>query len=91
MAERSLRMQPPDAAALVAELRANPPAEVGGHAVTTTSWFDEAGLLRLQLGDAVRLQIRPSGTEPKVKLYAEGIDTDPNDALDALVAVVSPD
>ena len=91
MAERSLRMQPPVAAALVAELRASPPAEVGGHAVTETSWFEEAGLLRLQLGDAVRLQIRPSGTEPKVKLYAEGIDTDPNDALDALVALVAPE
>jgi phosphomannomutase len=89
MAERSLRMQPPDAAALVAELRAHPPAEVGGHPVTATNWFEEAGLLRLQLGESVRLQIRPSGTEPKVKLYAEGIDTDPNAALDALVALVS--
>ena len=90
MAERSLRMQPPDAAALVAELRAHPPATVGDHAVTATNWFDEAGLLRLQLGDALRVQIRPSGTEPKVKLYAEGIDIDPNDALDALVALVAP-
>lgn len=89
MAERSLRMQPVDAAALVAELRANPPVEVGGHAVTATSWFDEAGLLRLQLGESLRVQIRPSGTEPKVKLYAEGIDTDPNEALDALVALIS--
>ncbi|MFT3853176.1 MAG: hypothetical protein QM733_10620 [Ilumatobacteraceae bacterium] len=89
MAERSLRMQPSEAAALVAALRANPPGEIGGHAVTATSWYDEAGLLRLQFGDALRLQIRPSGTEPKVKLYAEGIDIDPNPALDALVALVS--
>ncbi len=87
MAERSLRMQPPEAAALVADLRANPPAEVGGRPVTATMWYDEAGLLRLQLGDAVRVQIRPSGTEPKVKLYAEGIDVDPTDALDALAAL----
>ena len=89
MAERSLRMQPPDAAAVVAALRAEPPAEIGGWAVTEVAWFEEAGLLRLQLGDALRVQIRPSGTEPKVKLYAEGIDTDPNPALDALVALVT--
>ena len=30
-------------------------------------WFEEAGLLRLSLGDSLRLQVRPSGTEPKVK------------------------
>ena len=84
MAEKSIRMAPAEGAALVARLRAEPPAEVGGHAVTSVEWFPEAGLLRLQLGDAVRLQVRPSGTEPKVKLYGEGIDTDPMPLLEAL-------
>ena len=51
-------------------------------AVSEVEWFDEAGLLRLQLGPELRLQLRPSGTEPKVKLYGEGIDIDPAPYLD---------
>ncbi|MCU1501187.1 MAG: pgm [Ilumatobacteraceae bacterium] len=88
MAERSVRMEPADAKALVAALKANPPSTLAGSPVTSVEWFDEAGLLRLQLGPALRVQIRPSGTEPKVKLYAEGIDTDPQQALDALTALL---
>lgn len=73
----SVRMNPADAAAVVARLRATPPMSIGGRAVTDTQWFPEAGLLRFQLGDELRLQIRPSGTEPKVKLYGEGLELDP--------------
>jgi phosphomannomutase len=83
-ADLSLRMTPAEAAAAVAELRADPPREINGRTVTDTRWYPEAGLLRLQLGDEIRLQIRPSGTEPKVKLYAEGLDLDPTPWLDAL-------
>jgi phosphomannomutase len=36
----------------------------------------------------VRLQVRPSGTEPKVKLYGEGIGNDPADLLAALAALI---
>jgi phosphomannomutase len=89
MAEQSLRMPPADGAAAVARLRAQPPTEVGGHAVTSVEWFEEAGLLRLQLGDAVRLQVRPSGTEPKVKLYGEGIGSDPAPLLDQLATLLA--
>ena len=46
--------------------------------------FPEADLLRLQLEGGVRVQVRPSGTEPKVKLYGEAIDADPTPYLDAL-------
>jgi phosphomannomutase len=88
MAEKSLRMNPADGAAAVARLRAQPPTEVGGRAVTSTQWFEEAGLLRLQLGESVRLQVRPSGTEPKVKLYGEGIGEDPAPLLDQLAGLL---
>lgn len=89
MAERSLRMAPALGAAAVAAMRAAPPREVAGRPVTSVQWFEEAGLLRLQLGDAVRLQVRPSGTEPKVKLYAEGIGEDPTSLLADLALLFS--
>ena len=86
--ERSLRMDPAAGRDAVASLRAAPPASVGGIAVTSVEWFDEAGLLRLQLGESLRLQVRPSGTEPKVKLYGEGVDRDPGPLLDDLSALL---
>lgn len=88
MAERSLRMDPAAGRAAVAALRAAPPPAVDGVAVTSVEWFDEAGLLRLQLGESVRLQVRPSGTEPKVKLYGEGVDRDPGPLLDRLASLL---
>ena len=45
--------------------------------------------MRLVLEGGVRLQVRPSGTEPKVKLYGEAVDTDPGPLLDALAARLS--
>ncbi|HRD99793.1 MAG TPA: hypothetical protein PLV68_00760, partial [Ilumatobacteraceae bacterium] len=60
---------------------------IAGEAVTSAEWFAEAGLLRLWLGD-IRLQVRPSGTEPKVKLYGEAIGQDPGPYLDALAELL---
>ena len=88
MADMSVKMPPADGSAAVARLRATPPTEVGDRAVSAVEWFDEAGLLRLQLGPELRLQLRPSGTEPKVKLYGEGIDIDPAPYLDSLAALL---
>ncbi|HEX3089789.1 MAG TPA: phospho-sugar mutase, partial [Ilumatobacteraceae bacterium] len=88
MADKSVKMPPADGSAAVARLRATPPTEVRDRAVSSVEWFDEAGLLRLQLGPELRLQLRPSGTEPKVKLYGEGIDIDPAPYLDSLAALL---
>jgi phosphomannomutase len=68
---------------------ADPPAEVGGRPVTSTTSFPEADLLRLMLDGGVRLQLRPSGTEPKVKLYGEAVDTDRQELADILAALAS--
>ena len=89
MADLSVKMPPVEGAAAVARLRAAPPTSVGDRAVTSSEWFDEAGLLRLQLGPSLRLQVRPSGTEPKVKLYGEGVGIDPGPYLESLAALLA--
>jgi phosphomannomutase len=89
MAELSVKMPPAEGVAAVARLRATPPTAVGGREVTNVEWFDEAGLLRLRLGDELRLQVRPSGTEPKVKLYGEGIGCDPAEFVAALAGLLT--
>ncbi|MBI5089365.1 MAG: phospho-sugar mutase [Actinobacteria bacterium] len=88
IADRSVHLEPSIGAAAVARLRESPPTQVGGREVTSVGWFAEAGLLRLQLGDDLRLQVRPSGTEPKVKLYGEGLGIEPGPYLDALASLL---
>lgn len=86
-AERSVRMDPVAAAASVAVLQESPPAKLRGGRVAEVQWFADANLLRLMLDTdtgAVRVQLRPSGTEPKVKLYGEAVGADPGPYLDAL-------
>jgi phosphomannomutase len=87
-AELSVKMPPADGAAWVAAIEADPPTEIGGRAVTAVTTYPEAGLVRLMLDGGVRLQIRPSGTEPKVKLYAEAVDL-PRSELDRLLSTVT--
>ncbi|MFV0308493.1 MAG: phospho-sugar mutase, partial [Desertimonas sp.] len=88
IADRSIKMDPAVAAEKVAALQAEPPPEVNGTPVAEVTWFDEAGLLRLDLEGGIRVQVRPSGTEPKVKLYGEAVDTDPTPYLAALAALL---
>jgi phosphomannomutase len=40
--------------------------------------YPEAGLLRFVLDGGIRIQVRPSGTEPKVKIYGEGVRCRPD-------------
>jgi phosphomannomutase len=89
MADASVRMTPAAAAARVAELRADPPDSIGGRQVVSVQEYPEATLLRFELAGGVRVQVRPSGTEPKVKLYGEAVDADPAPFVEALATLVS--
>jgi phosphomannomutase len=90
-AELSVKMPPADGAVWVASIEADPPTEVGGRAVMSVQTYPEANLVRLMLEGGVRLQIRPSGTEPKVKLYAEAVDLDPAELQSLLAAAATID
>ncbi len=72
---------------LMANLRANPPKEIGGETVKTwkdykdgsvvdaatggktTMELSGSNVLRYELADGTSVIVRPSGTEPKVKVY----------------------
>jgi phosphomannomutase len=88
LADAAVRMTPAQAAEKVADLRADPPSEIGGRTVVSTEEYPEANLLRFELDGGVRVQIRPSGTEPKVKLYGEAVDEDPAPFVEALAALL---
>ena len=89
VAERALRMSPEEGQAAVRALQEDPPEEVDGVPVVDVRAYPEADLLRLVLQGGVRLQVRPSGTEPKVKLYGEAVDEDPTPFVLALGNLLS--
>ncbi|MCI4676872.1 phospho-sugar mutase [Candidatus Mycolicibacterium alkanivorans] len=70
---------PGQAAAMMARLRAHPPVQLAGFPVTASDLLEALGQQRtdaliLAGGDeqtSVRVVVRPSGTEPKVKCYTE--------------------
>jgi phosphomannomutase len=72
---------------LLAELRQNPPSELAGYKVATIDDLaaPKDGLpptdgLRIWLEGGIRIIIRPSGTEPKLKCYIEVITKDAGSA-----------
>ena len=81
----TLRFGPAEAAAgpaaATSRLRADPPAEIAGHPVTAVTDYSEMGgplpptdMLAFGLGGGDRVIIRPSGTEPKLKVYIETVE-----------------
>jgi phosphomannomutase len=87
-AELSVRIPPSEGAEWVAAIEADPPTQVGGIAVVGIESYPEANLVRLKLDGGSRLQVRPSGTEPKVKLYGEAVGVEPSE-LDALLEALA--
>ena len=85
-AERSIRLTPAEATVAMAALRADPPASLGGLTVLEVTDIPIAGIVRIVLSGGTRVQVRPSGTEPKVKLYGEAVGSDPGPLLDELAA-----
>jgi phosphomannomutase len=76
----------PADATVMAALRAAPPSRLGGERVEVTDLLDRRGQQRtdalIYQGETVRVAIRPSGTEPKVKAYLE-IRLSPDDDVEA--------
>lgn len=89
LADAAVRMDPAAGTEKVTALRLDPPSQIGGRAVLATEEYPEADLLRFELEGGVRVQVRPSGTEPKVKIYGEAVDEDPTPFVSALAALLS--
>ncbi|HET9139209.1 MAG TPA: phospho-sugar mutase, partial [Actinophytocola sp.] len=67
----SVRVAEP--ARLMAAVRAAPPTELAGGPVELTDLLPDVNVLRLT-GDRLRVVIRPSGTEPKLKAYLQVVE-----------------
>lgn len=83
----------------IAGLGSNPPSEVGGIPVTEVldyrenadarpAWLGVQDLIELTLGEQGRILVRPSGTEPKLKIYVDLCEKEAGSDPDATFRVV---
>ena len=94
----SLRFDGADAGERMADhmqsLRSIPITELAGQAVVSTVDYlaredrQRSDILRYDLADGSRVMLRPSGTEPKLKVYIEVIDPPSDTLLDDLAEAV---
>jgi phosphomannomutase len=85
---------------IMASLRSTPPTTLGGLDVRTVTdyadgvaGFPPSDILRYDLSGDARVIVRPSGTEPKVKVYIDTVADTPAEAqrlVDALADAVRP-
>ena len=75
---------------LMANLRADPPKEIGGYAVEAAADYEAEGtglpkadVLEYRLAGGHKFMVRPSGTEPKIKVYLSAVG-DSEAAADAV-------
>ena len=78
------------------QLQANPPASIGGQAVVkyvdyndpTATGLPKSNVLRWALADGSWAIARPSGTEPKLKIYS-GVRGESDQDADAKLAALA--
>ena len=85
---------------IMAALRSSAPSSLGGRSVVVVTdysdgveGFPPSDILRYDLEGGARVIVRPSGTEPKVKVYIDTVADTPAEAqalVDALAADVRP-
>ena len=80
--------------ALMAGLRKDPPKEIAGYVVETALDYDAEGtglpkadVLEYRLAGGHKFMVRPSGTEPKIKVYMSAV-ADSEAAADAVNAAL---